>query len=200
MLWRAQLRTTALALLTAALESGGATVVSSKDTPAQDESLPLITIYVDDTKVFDYGAAPTARTTATLTINVEASGTSKDTAESLRDTLCEMVEDTLFGTPDFVKLFEMIDSCDSFTDESGAKGDLHFASATIEIKGHTSEIWEPARGVDLKGINIYVDSVNIFDPNGDYTGETPFNVANPAPRTSGPDGRPEVGAAVDTSS
>ena len=54
------------------------------------------------------------------------------------------------------------------------------------------------RGPDLSGINLYADSINIFDPNGDFEGQEPFTVA-PAPRTAGPDGRPEIVADLDTS-
>jgi hypothetical protein len=197
MLWRAQLRSTALALLTTALQGGGARVVSSKDTPAPDAALPSISIFVDDTKAFDYGSAPEARTTALISIEVECSGNTKDAAEALLDTLCEAVENTLFGTPEFVRLFEMIDSCETFTEYKGVNGKRHFAGATIDIKGHTHESWQPGVGADFSGLDIYVDSVNVFDPNGDYGGAEPFEIDNPPPRDKGPDGRPEIGATVD---
>jgi hypothetical protein len=105
----------------------------------------------------------------------------------------------LFNVGSFVALFEKIESVDtwprgrSFDAGSG----VFTARATICINGFVHEIFEPARGPSLSGINLYIDSINIFDPNGDFSGQEPFTVA-PAPRTAGPDGRPEIVADVDT--
>jgi hypothetical protein len=96
----------------------------------------------------------------------------------------------------FVSLFEQIDKADTFTDYAGAEKKAHVFSATIEIKGHAHERFEPVVTQSLSGLNVYVDSVNIFDPAGDYTGDTPFAAA-PAPRASGPDGRAEIAASID---
>lgn len=197
MLWRTELRATALTLLTQALEGGGANVVTSKDQPSQDDDLPKIIVYTDDTKQLVSIAPVTSRTHGLITIEVEASGKSKDDAEAQLDALCDLVERTLFTSPDFVKLFEGLDSCQTFTEYRGMNSERHLAGATIEIKGHTSETWEPPRGPDMTGINVYVDSVNIFDPNSTYTGLEPFDINNPPVRTAGPDGRPEISATID---
>jgi hypothetical protein len=159
MLWRAEVRTTAVSLLTAALNTAGATVVSDKDEPQTDDTMPGVTVHVDDKKTFDYGSAPQAKTHARVTIDVYASGNSKDEAVAQLDTLCGLVEDTLFGTPAFVSLFEMIDSCDSFTEVNGDEGAKHFAHCTIEIVGHTSEVWQPAITDDLSGISFFVSGI-----------------------------------------
>jgi hypothetical protein len=105
-----------------------------------------------------------------------------------------------FNVGSFVHLFEEITKLKVFTDYRGAENKNHVAFATIEISGTVTEIFQPAIGEPLNGITVYVDSVNIFDRSGDYTGDTPFNVAPPAPRTTGPDGRPESTVTIDTSS
>jgi hypothetical protein len=107
----------------------------------------------------------------------------------------------LFNIGSFVALFEKIESVDTFPrGHSFDGGSGTFTTrATIRIAGYVHEIFEPVRGPSLGGINLYVDSINIFDPNGDFTGQEPFTVA-PAPRTAGPDGRPEIVADIDTTS
>ena len=100
----------------------------------------------------------------------------------------------------FPALFEQIDSVDTFTDYEGLGNANHLAKAVIEIVGHTHERFDmtPALTLDLNGLNIYVDSVNVFDPNGTYTDQDgPFNPAAPAPRDAGPDGRAEITMTVD---
>ena len=104
----------------------------------------------------------------------------------------------LFNVGSFVALFEQIDSVDTYPRHRGMEGDTYVARSTIGIVGYVHEIFEPVRGPDLSGINLYADSINIFDPNGDFEGQEPFTVA-PAPRTAGPDGRPEIVADLDTS-
>lgn len=103
----------------------------------------------------------------------------------------------LFNVGSFVGLFERIDSFDTYPRRSALDGDSYVAAATINIVGYVHETFEPARGPDLSGINLYVDSINIFDPNGDFDGQEPFSVA-PAPRSAGPDGRPDIQAVIDT--
>ena|ERR1700733_7753845 len=105
----------------------------------------------------------------------------------------------LFNVGSFVALFERIESVDTYPRaRSFDSGSATFtARATIRINGFVHEIFEPARGPSLSGINLYLDSINIFDPNGDFTGQEPFTVA-PAPRMAGPDGRPEIVADIDT--
>lgn len=51
--------------------------------------------------------------------------------------------------------------------------------------------------VDVQETRIYGDLKNVFDKNHNYTGTEPFTVNNPPPRTSGPDGRPEIGAIIE---
>ena len=195
MLFRAQVRTTALELITAALSQAGVNTTTSEDAPVQTGQTPSIIVYTDDVKEGNGTAPPQFRTTVLTTVEIIVEGQTKDAAETLCDTLCESVENALLGGPAFVKLFEAIDSVDSRTDYRAVDSAQHAFTAVIEIKGHTTEIFEPAIATDLTGMNIYVDSVNIFDPNGNYGGQEPFQFPD-APRTSGPDGRPEIVGSV----
>lgn len=195
MLFRAQVRTAALTLLTAAVTQAGAQKTSSKDTPVPSGKTPSIVVYTDDVKEGNGTAPPQFRTSVLTTVEVIAEGATKDAAEALCDALCETVETALLGAPAFVSLFEAIDSVETRLDYRGVNTNKHTFVAVIEIKGHTTEIFEPSITTDLKGMNIYVDSVNIFDPNGNYGGQEPFQFPD-APRTSGPDGRPEIVGSV----
>jgi hypothetical protein len=195
MLYRAQVRTTALELLTAAITQAGAQKTSSKDTPVPSGKTPSIVVYTDDVKEGDGGSPPQFKTTVLTTVEVVAEGKTKDEAEALLDALCETVEDALLGGIPFVKLFEKLLSVETKTDYRGIDTKLHSFIGVIEIKGQVTEIFEPTITTDLGGMNIYVDSVNIFDPNGNYGGQEPFQFPD-APRTSGPDGRPEISGSV----
>lgn len=95
----------------------------------------------------------------------------------------------------FADLFEQIDKVETFTEEARVETENHVMSATIEIVGHISERFEPVIRDALNGIDLYIDSVNIFSPGGTFTGE-PFPVPS-APRTTGPDGRTEIPASID---
>lgn len=196
MLFRAQVRTTALGLLTAAITQAGAQKASSKDTPVPSGKTPSIIVYTDDVKEGNGEAPPQFRTTVLTTVEVIAEGKTKDLAESLCDTLCDTVETALLGAPAFVSLFEKIASVETRTDYRAVEAKLHTFTAVIEIKAYATEIFEPVIATDLAGLNIYVDSVNIFDPAGTYTGQEPFTVPGP-PRSAGPDGRPEISGSQD---
>lgn len=105
-----------------------------------------------------------------------------------------------FTIGSFIGLFEKIDSFQIFTDDGAVDKKNHVFGATIDIVGHTHEIFEPIAPQSLSGLNVYVDSINIFDPTGTYvtgteSGEEPF-AGIAAPRTAGPDGRPEIGMPI----
>lgn len=195
MLYRAQVRKTALELLTAAITQAGAQKTSSKDTPVPSGKTPAIVVYTDDVKEGDGEAPPQFKTTVLTTVEIIAEGKTKDDAETLCDTLCETTENALLGGIPFVKLFEKILSVETKTDYRAVDAKLHTFMAVIEIKGRVSEIFEPTITTDLSGMNIYVDSVNIFDPSSNYGGQEPFQYPD-APRTEGPDGRPEISGTI----
>lgn len=95
-----------------------------------------------------------------------------------------------FGS--FVLLYEQIDQVKTYLDDGTFDRKNYVFGATIEIRGHTHERFELATSVVLNGINVYLDAVNAFDPGGAYSGqEGPF-AGTPAPRSTGPDGRPEA--------
>lgn len=277
MLWRTQLRNSAVQLITVALRAAGATTTATKDTPVMSGSAPQVSVYADDKKYGESGGSvPTFRTQGLLTIEVRCEKPTRmvgnidqgaSDASSQLDQICECIQNALFGvqgftlvcattlgsavvTPpedqlgnivpgfcvmgggagennyvetvdvgagtvtlakpiclknqasgaanllltfgSFVRLYEAIDDVNTFTDYEAGENANHIASATIEIVGHTHEVFQPCGTTDLAGVNIYVDTVNLFDPNGTYTDlEGPF-AGNAAPRTSGPDGRPEI--------
>lgn len=197
MLFRAEVRTTAQYLLTSALTAQAAIVTTSKDTPVPTGKTPSIIVYTDDTKSGLGGTPPQFRTDVLTTVEIIAEGKTKDEAETLCDTLCELTEIALLSSPLFVMFFEQIDSVDTRTDYRGVDSKVHTFSAVIEIKAHASEIFEPTITATLGGMNIYVDSVNIFDPNGTYEPPFDYPVAD-APRAAGPDGRIEISGSLDT--
>lgn len=199
MLFRAQVRNTALSLLQTAITVSGATFFTSKDTPVEaDTGAPTreIIVYTDDRKTGLGGTPPQFKTEVLTVIEITVEDDSKDAAEAMLDTLCETVEDTLFGTPDFVKLFELIDSVETISTYKGVNAARHTFTSVTEIRAHATEIFEPTITETLKGVNVYVDSVNVFDPNGTYVPPFNYPVSDPQ-RPRGPDGRVEAGGKVE---
>ena len=77
-------------------------------------------------------------------------------------------------------------------------GDVVMAFAMAFIEG--PDDFPAPTLVELEEVAIYPDLVNVFDPAGTYAPiQHPFPAAvEPAPRTSGPDGRVEGGALIET--
>lgn len=198
MLFRAEVRTVALELLTAAVTQAGAEKTSSKDTPIMAGNTANIVVYTDDNKVGLGGTPPQFRTMVLTTVEIIAEGKTKDEAETLLDSLCDTVETALFSNPRYVRLFEQIEGVDTRTEYRGLNARLHTFAAVMEIKGYATEIFEPSITDTLKGLNVYVDSVNVVDREGTYA--PPFDYpVQPAPRILGPEGRPEASFSVDFS-
>jgi len=100
-----------------------------------------------------------------------------------------------FGS--FIGLFEPpIEQVETFTHEPNEDSKRHIAGATIEIVGNAVETFEPVITTPFNGVNLYVDAISPFDPQGNYRNLEPFTVEAP-PRTAGPDGRPEIVGSVD---
>ena len=80
-----------------------------------------------------------------------------------------------------------------------AEGREHFAEVVMDVGMEFYQGWEafaPTQTTALTEVTIDTDLTNVFDPNGTYS-NPPFPAAvQPAPRTSGPDGRAE-GAGLD---
>lgn len=201
MIFRAQVRNKALQLLQAAITTAGATFTSSKDTPVEggDPTTPAreIIVYTVDRKTGIGDVPPQFKTEVLITIEVSVEDETKDAAEALTDSLCEIVENTLLGNTQFTSLFEGFDSVETDMNYRGTAATMHTFTAVIEIKAHVTEIFEPTDITDpLSGVNIYVDSVNVFDPNGAFNPPFAYGVSD-APRGRGPDGRDEICGKVD---
>lgn len=190
-----QVRDTAIALLQNAITASGAQFSTSKDTPVEAGLTPSIICYTDSRMVGLGMAPPQFRRHTLLTVEVTVEGDDKPTVEGLSDTLCELVENTLLGTPQFVMLFEKIETVEWQFTWSGVNTERHTFTGVCEIVGTISERYEPTLP-DLTGINIYVDSIDIADLAGTYT--PPFNYpVAAAHREAGPDGRAEISGKID---
>jgi hypothetical protein len=105
-----------------------------------------------------------------------------------------------FTIGSFIGLFERIERVKTYTHDGVYDKKRHEFGATIEIVGRTHEIFDLEPTQSLSGLNIWVDSINVFDPSGAHAGEEgPFGGNNP-PRESGPDGRPEIATTIPVAS
>lgn len=80
-----------------------------------------------------------------------------------------------------------------------AEGEFHFGEVVMEfdlefVQGPGD--FHPIDADPMEEIRIFADLINVFSPTGVFE-DTPFaDDAQPAPRTSGPDGRPEGQALI----
>lgn len=204
-LFRKQVRDTAVSLLRAAAIAasvGAQKVDTSRDTPVPSGKMPALLVYTRDDKkgIAESGTEPKFRTTVDCAVRIMVEESTKEEAEAALDALCDLVENALLGNVAFTGLFEALDDV---TTETGYKSDArkHTAWADIIIKAHATEIFQPVFTTEFSFANIYVDAVNVFDPTGVYPADgvapdTPIAepLAPPAPRTTGPDQRIEIGA------
>lgn len=152
----------------------------------------LVGVFVGALVTGAKGLLPRGRDVAVQAVNA-------DNSVTLTAPFCGATGNYLLNFGNFVGLFEPpIQKVATDTDYEGTKGSKHIASASIAIVGHTTEIFEPPCPPDFTGMNIYIDAINIFDKESNFPGQEPFAVA-PAPRQSGPDGRPEIVGSVDLS-
>lgn len=110
------------------------------------------------------------------------------------DRLCGAVKTALLTNAPFVSLFEHIGDCETALKPDGT-GARQIENAYVAFDLVDTEEFEPVITTRLSGLNLWVDALNVFDPNGTYT--PPFPYTPPAaPRTTGPDGRVEIGGEI----
>ncbi|HBO83304.1 MAG TPA: ABC transporter permease [Cupriavidus sp.] len=201
----ADLRGLFVAALKGATNAGQA-VYSPFDWPTAQAAYPLILVHARKERKVSLGPnAPEfdvyttieiiARTKSPALVGDAGSASALAAAEVLK----AQIETALINNPAIWadpaggQRIEQFTSVDSELNTS-SEGEMPMAELVmqIEVKFYQGpEIFYPIATVPLQTVNIHVDTAAPFDPNGTYA-NPPFPAAvNPAPRTSGPDGRDE---------
>ena len=185
--------------------SAKSNVFSVLDWPTWDGSYPCIYIHPpeEDKTSLGRGGAPQFNVVATLTVEgrfQSPAGGALDpfdqgavVVETALSSLATEIEQALINYgPLTIQLQQFPFIRTRIT--TSAEGEQHIGNLVsqigLEFYQGPEDFYQPS-ATTLDEISVTTDSVNIFDPSGTYS-NSPFpSSVEPAPRTQGPDGRPE---------
>jgi hypothetical protein len=215
MLARRQVRLAAVSALQLknAADALGWTIQSPGDTATPPAKLPAVLVRTGgDRKASNGPNVPQFDTGVAL--EIEGRIAPKNTAEAAQDAIEAMgyaVETALLNDYWLNRIVQNWSSIDT-EQEITSDGRQHLGGFRMTLSLECFEVFDPvqvpppdsawppappAASADLQEVQLHVDAVNVFDQSGTYA-NPPFPAAvQPAPRTSGPDGRDEIGADID---
>ena len=187
--------------------AAGESVYSPLDWASYAGSYPVIGLQTPAEQKESLGRNGAPQFTVTVTLRVTARaqaaavGLDQGAAavEAVIEQLQSQIEIALINNPALMGLLQQISSVHVQKDVS-AEGKYHLGELVMELGlefYQGPEDFFPIPAVPLTTVDINADLVNVFDPSGTYL-NPPFPTAvNPAPRTSGPDGRDEGSLQID---
>jgi hypothetical protein len=204
---RGQLRILAQQLLLAADTLAGDNVFLPRDWPLNTDKTPAISLQTPRWRHADRtnGLGPpqfwsTVHLAVHCQISAPGGSTGAGTVEENLETLAEQVETTLgqliVGPPQLFRRLAEVTAEESFD----STGELHVGATDLTFAFEYSTGMDAVITDKLKSINITADLKRPFDASGTYPpyAEPAFNAeVPPAPRTTGPDGRPEAIADIE---
>ena len=181
------------------------TVSSPGIWPIPVELLPALLINVPNESKISLGRNVVEfNTSASILIQGQVTASTPEAAQDAIELLAYQVENAVFENYSVNLMIQQFTSVQTETDiTSDGKQPLAGFRMTIVAEMFESfdqmlapavaSTWPivPAAAVQLTGINVHLDAANVFDPAGTYSNPTFPTSVNPAPRTSGPDGRDE---------
>lgn len=189
--------------------NAGANVFNPRDWPTWDGTYPVVLVSAPKEDGESLGRnAPqfTVTTSMHIEARLQAGATDSDaSATSLLGSLQDMREQVKQAVINYPPLMSVLQQYPYYRSNimTDPSGDQHLGQMVLEIGMEFyqgPEDFYPINPVPLNEIDLHVDSVNIFDPNGTYTNPPFPEAVTPAPRTQGPDGRDEGYLVIDTSS
>lgn len=142
-------------------------------------------------------------TTSTVDLLARCSAATAEAAQAALDNLMRLVEAAIFAAPSLIKDVQQVAQVRSeFRVEE--EGEVYWAACGMAIDFEVYEEWDPVLITPdnfpaLEGIDLYLDTVKPFDAQSTYTSSFPGSYpVPPAPRETGPDGRVEIRAPINT--
>lgn len=179
-------------------------VFSPLDRPTWEGNYPVIFLQTpaEDKESLGRNGAP--QFTVTTTMRVIARVTAKQAvndagaaaAELALEQLQQQIEMALINYPPLMSLLQQFAWVRVQKQVSG-DGALHIGELVMEIGMEFyqgPEDFYPIVGTPIEEVTIDIDLVNVYDTSGTYPNPPFPDAVQPAPRTSGPDGRAEAGA------
>lgn len=128
--------------------------------------------------------------TATIEIRATVSGSTGEDAMLALEALDAAVEAAIFEDVSLRRIVQEFTAVESVP-EIKSDGKIHFAATSTALHLQVYEHFDPEVTTLLTSMYITADLVNVADLNGTYPNPPFPDAIEPAPRTSGPDGRAE---------
>jgi hypothetical protein len=191
MLYRANLRKIAVAALKSAGTMARQSVFSPQDWPTFSGNYPAILVQTPRERKESIGRGmPQFTVTTTMSVIGRLDGTDAEYVETQLELLCEQIEQAILTNYDLVRLTQQFSAVDTRMEVS-CEGEKHIGEVQIDFSLEFYQAFEPTFVDALTEADVHVDLVGTYDAAGTYP-SPPFPTSvQPAPRTSGPDGRDE---------
>jgi hypothetical protein len=194
----------AFAITLNAPTGAGKSVYSPRDWPAKTELYPMILVtWVDDDKESlgpngpQYDTTSTIRVVARVATLAGKGDAGAHAALAAIGVLKRQIEVAVINRYVLYRIINEIGSVKS-RPEVKAEGEGHIGEVVMDFAmkyPQLADVFAPVLTSPIREIAIYADLLDVADRSGTYT--PPFDYAVvPAPRTQGPDGRPEGGALI----
>lgn len=186
----------------------GARVYAPRDWPTTADEMPILLVQSPSEHKQSLGRSGAPQFTVTATIRVVGRLTAKASAGdagaaaalSAVGVLQRQIEIAVINNYDLERQIQQISSV-AVTNSVTTDAELHIAELVMDFAlefYQGPEDFAPIAATPLEELAIYADLVNVFSPTGTFVGAEPFAAGiNPAPRTAGPDGRPEAKALIE---
>ncbi|MCP1376043.1 hypothetical protein [Dyella lutea] len=196
------LRLLAAAILKNATDAG-TNVFAARDWPTWKGGYPVLYLHtpVEEKESLGPNGAPQFTVTSTLRISARvqkptaADGSGAAAAVVALEVIQRQIEVALINNPELMnqlQQFPFIRTEMKVDDD----GDQNIAELVVDVGMEFyqgPEDFYPVDAVQLEQITVDADLTNVADPQGTYANPPFPQSVNPAPRTSGPDGRAEGG-------
>lgn len=191
-----------VAVLTGSTAAGDQ-VFAPRDWPTTPIETPILLIQSPTEHKESLGRSGAQQFTTTITIRVVGRLTGKaETGDAgaaavlaALGVLQGQIERAVINSYDLTRAIQQIAAVDV---QNGVKADaeLHLGELVMDFHLETyegPEDFAPIAATPIEEMAIFADLVNVFSPTGTFDPALePFTAARPAPRTEGPDGRPEA--------
>jgi len=183
-------------LVVAALQAAAVapTIRSPGDWITPPTKLPAVLVRCGDDQKTSLGTNGETQFNTDFVIEIRGivSGATAEAAQDALEDLGATIEDVLLrnvviraAAQDFPVI--------ATASEIKAEGQIHFGAISIAAHFQIYEAFDPDVTTSLQELSLTADLRNVYDPSGTYPNPPFPDAVQPAPRTSGPDGRAEGG-------
>jgi len=175
----------------------GQRVFAPRDWPVQAKEMPAILVDDQREQSESRGNAgfPAFHTIAFLVVDGRVEQDTEEKAKADLSTLRAQIKAAILTSHEIIVGVEQIVAIRTEARVS-AETKKHVGELRMEFAVRYPEDFEPVITDTLEGIDVHADLAGPFDPTGIYPDPAFPEAVQPAPRTSGPDGRDEGGISV----